>query len=80
FMRAFYASLKATTFCWLLLIQPLPQLWPDVFTDWMGFLRGIGAVLVYASVLTCLLRGLPVIWEFAYQEKDSFAPKRVKSE
>jgi len=31
-------------------------------------------------VLTCLLRGFPVIWEFAYREMDSFAPKRVKSE
>jgi hypothetical protein len=30
-------------------------------------------------VLTCLVRGFPVIWEFAYQERDSFAPKRVKS-
>jgi hypothetical protein len=43
-------------------------------------LRVIGTVLVYASVLTCLVRGFPVIWEFAYQERDSFAPKRVKSE
>jgi len=79
FMRAFYAALKATTFCWLLLIQPLPALWPDVFAGWMGLLRTIGDVLVYASVLTCLLRGLPVVWEFAYKEKDSFAPRRVKS-
>jgi CDP-diacylglycerol--glycerol-3-phosphate 3-phosphatidyltransferase len=80
FMRAFYAALKATTFCWLLLIQPLPVLWPSVFTDWMTVFRAIGEVLVYASVLTCLIRGLPVIWEFAYREMDSFAPKRVKSE
>jgi CDP-diacylglycerol--glycerol-3-phosphate 3-phosphatidyltransferase len=80
FMRAFYAALKATTFCWLLLIQPLPVLWPTVFTDWMTVLRAIGSVLVYASVLTCLIRGLPVIWEFAYREMDSFAPKGVKSE
>jgi hypothetical protein len=46
----------------------------------MSLFRAIGAVLVYASVLTCLIRGLPVVWEFAYQERDSFAPKRVKSE
>lgn len=78
FMRAFYAALKGTTFCWLLLIQPLPVLWPEIFTDWMAILRGIGVVLVYASVLTCLLRGFPVVWEFAYREMDSFAPKRVK--
>ncbi|MEX2497074.1 MAG: CDP-alcohol phosphatidyltransferase family protein [Woeseia sp.] len=79
FMRAFYAALKATTFCWLLLIQPLPVLWPELFTEWMSTFRAIGDVLVYASVLTCLARGLPVVWEFAYQERDSFAPRRVKS-
>lgn len=80
FMRAFYAVLKATTFCWLLLIQPLPVLWPGIFTDWMGLLEAIGRVLVYASVFVCLVRGLPVIWEFAYQERESFAPRRVKTE
>lgn len=79
FMRAFYAVLKATTFSWLLLIQPLPVLWPDTFSEWMPTFRAIGDVLVYASVLICLARGLPVIWEFAYQERDSFVPKRVKS-
>lgn len=80
FMRAFYAVLKATTFCWLLLIQPLPALWPGIFTDWMGLLEAIGRVLVYASVFVCLVRGLPVVWEFAYRERESFAPRRVKTE
>ncbi len=79
FMRAFYAVLKATTFCWLLLIQPLPAMWPEVWTPWMGLLEGIGAVLVYASVLVCLIRGLPVVWEFAWEQRDSFSVRRVKS-
>lgn len=79
FMRIFYAVLKATTFCWLLLIRPLPVLLP-VFSDWMWLLDGIGAALVYLSVLICVIRGLPVIMEFAYKEKDTFAPKRVKLE
>lgn len=79
FMRAFYAALKATTFCWLLLIQPLPAMWPEVWTPWMGLLEGIGAVLVYASVLVCLIRGLPVVWEFAWEQRDSFSVRRVKS-
>jgi CDP-diacylglycerol---glycerol-3-phosphate 3-phosphatidyltransferase len=79
FMRGFYAALKATTFCWLLLIRPLPVLWPGVFEDWMGLLHAIGTALVYASVLTCLIRGVPVIWEFAYRERYSFAPKRTGS-
>lgn len=79
FMRAFYAVLKATTFCWLLLIQPLPAMWPEVWAPWMWLLEGIGAVLVYASVLVCLLRGLPVVWEFAWEQRDSFSVRRVKS-
>lgn len=79
FMRIFYAVLKATTFCWLLLIQPLPVLLP-VFEDWMWLLDGIGTALVLLSVLICVIRGLPVIMEFAYKEKDTFAPKRVKLE
>ena len=79
FMRVFYAVLKATTFCWLLLIQPLPVLLP-VFSDWMRQLEIVGIGLVYLSVLICVMRGLPVIMEFAYREKDTFAPKRVKLE
>ncbi|HLT92434.1 MAG TPA: CDP-alcohol phosphatidyltransferase family protein [Woeseiaceae bacterium] len=79
FMRIFYAVLKATTFCWLLLMEPLPVLLP-VFRDWMPVLDGIGAGLVYLSVLICVIRGLPVIMEFAYKEKDTFVPKRVKLE
>lgn len=80
FMRAFYATLKATTFCWLLLIQPLPVLLPTVWAGWSWWLTGIGITLVYLSVLTCIIRGLPVILEFAYKEKDNFAPRRVKLE
>lgn len=80
FMRIFYAALKATTFCWLLLIRPLPVLLAEIWTNWSWLLESIGMILVYLSVLTCVVRGLPVILEFAYEEKDNFAPKRVKLE
>jgi CDP-diacylglycerol--glycerol-3-phosphate 3-phosphatidyltransferase len=80
FMRAFYAVLKATTFCWLLLIRPLSVLMPAIWSDWSWLLEAIGITLVYLSVLICVIRGLPVIMEFAYKEKDTFAPKRVKLE
>lgn len=63
FMRAFYAVLKAVAFCWLLLILPFPSLFPDFWRDWAWLLEGIGAVLVWAAVLICLARGLPVIVE-----------------
>ncbi len=80
FMRAFYATLKAVTFCWLLLIQPLRVLLPALWSGWSWLLEGIGMALVYLSVLTCVIRGLPVILEFVYKEKDNFAPRRVKLE
>lgn len=80
FMRIFYAALKATTFCWLLLMQPVRVLLPEIWAGWSWLLDGIGMALVYLSVLTCVIRGLPVILEFAYEEKNNFAPKRVKLE
>lgn len=78
FMRIFYAALKATTFCWLLLIRALLALWPDIFGPWSALFEITGTLLVYLSVFTCLVRGLPVVWEFLYQERESLVPKRSR--
>ena len=80
FMRIFYAVLKAHAFCWLLLIYPLPNLVPGFWADWGALLTIVGQVLVYASVLCCLLRGLPVVIEFVYGERDSILGRRSGSE
>lgn len=69
FMRIFYAVLKAVTFCWLLLILPLPVAVPQVWVDWAGVMNLLAGVLVYLSVAICLVRGLPVIVEFVYSER-----------
>lgn len=69
FMRIFYSVLKATAFCWLLLIAPIPALWPAFWAQWSQLLQGTGSVLVYLAVAMCLARGLPVIVEFAYSER-----------
>lgn len=69
FMRIFYAVLKATAFCWLLMIQPLPVVFPEIWATWSALLTGIGAVLVYLSVAICIARGLPVLVEFVYSER-----------
>ena len=69
FMRIFYAVLKATAFCWLLLLFPLPRLVPDIWAGWSWLLEGIGFALVLLSVLLCILRGLPVVAEFVYAER-----------
>lgn len=69
FMRIFYSVLKATAFCWLLLIAPIPVLWPAVWAHWAQWFQGTGSVLVYLAVAVCLIRGLPVIVEFVYAER-----------
>lgn len=64
-MRTFYAVLKAVTFCWLLLLQPLPVLVePALWQEWVDALHGVANVLVLATLLICLARGIPVIIEF----------------
>jgi CDP-diacylglycerol--glycerol-3-phosphate 3-phosphatidyltransferase len=75
FMRGFYAVLKATAFCWMLLLQPLPTLVPSLWVEWQAVLEAVGAVLVYLAVLICILRGLPVVAEFVYEQRDSLIPK-----
>lgn len=69
FMRIFYALLKGTAFCWLLLMYPLPSLAPEFWAQWGELLDDISWLLVYLSVAICLARGLPVIVEFSYEER-----------
>jgi len=71
FMRALYAVVKATTFCWLLLLQPLPAVAPEAWRDFGAIGTAIGQGLVIISVVLCLVRGLPVIVEFTYSERRS---------
>jgi CDP-diacylglycerol--glycerol-3-phosphate 3-phosphatidyltransferase len=75
FMRIFYSVLKATAFCWMLLIHPLLALFPQFLLEWSRILIGIGGFLVYLSVAVCLARGLPVIIEFVYAERHSILGK-----
>ena len=69
FMRIFYAALKATTFGYILLIQPWPMLIPDFYQQWVGIIMPIKNVLIDATVFTCILRGLPVMVEFFHEIK-----------
>ena len=70
-----FSVLKAHAFCWLLLIDPLPALVPGLWAEWAWLLEGVGAFLVYLSVAICLVRGLPVVAEFAYSERHSILGK-----
>ena len=64
FVRGFYAVVKAHAFCFLLLILPLPAVYPELWRVYGGYLGAVTAVFVNASVLLCLLRGAPVVAEF----------------
>lgn len=64
FMRGFYGALKALTFGWLLMIQPWPRVLPEVWATWAPQIDVVSALLVYASVVMCLVRGVPVVVEF----------------
>lgn len=69
FMRGLYAVVKATAFCWLLLLQPLPVLVPGLWAEFGAIGIVISQSLVLAAVLLCLARGLPVIVEFVHSER-----------
>ncbi len=78
FMRGLYGAVKAVTFAWLLLLQPLPLLLPDLWA-WLGMeARILGAFLIYLSVLLCLLRGLPVIAEFVVAQAPSLRRRPLR--
>lgn len=80
FMRALYAVVKATAFCWLLFLQPLPVVAPALWMDYGATGLAIGDGLVLLAVLLCLVRGLPVIVEFAYSERRAILGSLLRPE
>ncbi|MFQ5984641.1 MAG: CDP-alcohol phosphatidyltransferase family protein [Alphaproteobacteria bacterium] len=64
FMRGFYGALKAVTFGWIFLLQPMPELVPAMWSAWSAVAVTATDVLVYACVAVCILRGVPVVAEF----------------
>jgi CDP-diacylglycerol---glycerol-3-phosphate 3-phosphatidyltransferase len=67
FSRLVYGYSKALGFCFLtgVLAWQLPDAEGrvlDYFYDYQGF-RVVGWALVYASIIFCVLRGLPVFWD-----------------
>jgi len=72
FMRAFYAVLKAVTFCVLILLVPLPQLFPSSSQQFGSSLEITGLILAIACVVLCIARGLPVITQFLRKQTASY--------
>lgn len=69
FMRALYAVVKAHAFSLLLLILPLPAVFPAFWESYGFWLSTLTATLVYLSVLLCLVRGVPVVVEFVEAQR-----------
>ena len=68
FMRGFYAAIKAITFCWLLFFLGFPSLvvgtWPGLWPSMAPAIAFIGSALVWVTVATCVVRGLPDLLEY----------------
>jgi CDP-diacylglycerol--glycerol-3-phosphate 3-phosphatidyltransferase len=80
FMRILYAVVKASAFAGLALQKPGPALLP-VFWDYIGWLlTGLTYFFVYLAVVLCIARGLPVIAEFVYAQKDDILGRPGKKQ
>jgi len=76
FMRGLYGGLKAVTFAWLLSMTPLAYFQPDLWAARAGTMAVVTAVLVYSTVVLCLLRGVPVLLEFVLRHR-VFQPRET---
>jgi CDP-diacylglycerol--glycerol-3-phosphate 3-phosphatidyltransferase len=75
-MRLFYGALKTVTFGFIFLIQPWPALFPSFYTEFQTMLTAVKWILVYATVTVCVIRGLPVVFEFTTRENGLFSALR----
>jgi CDP-diacylglycerol--glycerol-3-phosphate 3-phosphatidyltransferase len=64
FMRGSYNTVKILTFGWVLMIQPMPEVYPGLWAEMGSWAGTVTMVLVWLSVILCLVRGLPVVVEF----------------
>lgn len=74
-MRGLYGAVKAAAFAWILLFQPVPELWPGWWEAWQDAVEAVTTVLVYVAVAMCLVRGVPVVVEFYRAEGQ---PRRAR--
>ena len=62
--RATYAALKCVCFCYLGLLLPMsrmPEEWVSASTQHSLYVAG--QIIVGATVIVCLIRAIPVLWE-----------------
>ncbi|MGE0095834.1 MAG: CDP-alcohol phosphatidyltransferase family protein [Alphaproteobacteria bacterium] len=78
FARGLYGALKLVTFGWLFLIQPWPMLYPEFWSIWNTAIVTGGNVLVFATVIMCIARAVPVIIEYLWAEGIVTRPKMMR--
>lgn len=62
-MRFTVGFFKLITFSWLFFLVPAPIIWPNMIINYYTLFDLISDVLVYTTVIICLVRGIPVILE-----------------
>lgn len=77
-VRIFYSFIKVFVFGYIFLIQPWPALFPAFYTKWKITINIIKQILVYTAVAACLIRGLPVLLEFAMRDSDHISPPQQR--
>jgi len=74
-VRLTYGVSKAVAFGWILLIQPLARFEAHAWAR-SGECVLLTSILVYTAAALCLLRGLPVLIEFAATSWREFTPHK----
>lgn len=78
FARGLYGALKLAAFGWLFLIQPWPALYPELWNAWKATLAAAGDILVFATVIMCVARAVPVVIEYLWAEGVVARPKIMR--
>jgi CDP-diacylglycerol--glycerol-3-phosphate 3-phosphatidyltransferase len=80
--RAAYATLKCFCFCYLGLLIPLPHAPATWFSEASRlWLSAVGQVLVAATVIFCIVRAVPVLFEgWQYLEVEQKRPAQVAAD
>jgi len=79
-VRVLYAVVKASAFAGLALQRPFPAVLPELWGYVGGVLTTLTYFFVYSSVVLCIARGLPVIAEFVYSQKDDILRRPGKKQ
>lgn len=66
-MRGVYGTVKTLAFAWLYLVPLMYAVWPVAVQGQLVF-NAISNALIFAAVLLCIVRAVPVIAEFTVRE------------